>query len=43
MQCAVDALNAGQLDSALLVNSGQRLARFNRQRAAATGFEQFQI
>jgi beta-N-acetylhexosaminidase len=37
MQCAVQALNAGQLDSALLASSGQRLARFNQQRAAATG------
>jgi beta-N-acetylhexosaminidase len=36
MQCAVDALNAGQLDPALLASSGERLAQFNRRRVAAT-------
>lgn len=36
MQCAVDALKAGQLDSALLADSARRLARFNQRRVAAT-------
>jgi beta-N-acetylhexosaminidase len=36
MQCAVDALNAGQLDSALLADSARRLARFNQRPVAAT-------
>lgn len=38
MQCAVQALNAGQLDSALLAGSARRLAQFNQRRAAATAW-----